>query len=379
MLEWILRGKHELAEHNGKAIFLTLTYKPKHLPREGYEGLPIIPRSAEDALGNLRPEDMTLFLKKLRKYIDKNFSKRKIKYIYCGEYGEKRHRPHYHIIIYGLDANEIKEEKIQEIWGLGKVVLDKQNVTEHGIQYVVGYCSKKILNKYTKTTEYYQKGRLPPFLRVSKGIGEKWALKNKDIWTKTLSITVKNGEAPVPRYYIKVLRKKEGFIIKYTKKIANVDASGVIKKEHGYELFINPNGYYTKKIYNKLKEQLENAIIEAEENVSNKYYFEDIGYQEERLKRFQAFEKQRIIKWEAYEKLGEKLIKQILFRKTFRKPKDNLSPPRQRKEPYIGILSKEYITEEKDKARYTIEIMLKGKYGKRQKMEIMQELNKENI
>lgn len=380
MLEWILRGTHELNTQNNKAIFITLTYKPRYLPKEGYNGLDIIKNNEDDMQGNLRPEDMTLFFKRLRKYISKHLDDRKIKYIYCGEYGTLRHRPHYHAIIYGLTPNDIPETKIQKIWGMGKTVVDKNIVTEYGIQYTVGYCSKKILDSYSKKEYYYKRGRIPPFLRVSKGIGANWADKHKDEYMKTGYITWKHSNVPIPRYYLKLLQKKEGKIIHYKTLIAERNITNKIYYKSDIRIILNPNGKYTSRIFELQRENLLNIIKEAEENTKDEYYFETIGYYESKLEELERIELNAHKVWNIVSHMTDRQLAKVCANKRF---KDEIYKNEWVSNAqiwdYKGIMSKEYIKTQKEIAKHKTRILLNGKYGQRQAMEISQELQRENI
>lgn len=380
MLEWILRGTHELNTSGNKAIFVTLTYKPRYLPKEGVEGYPIIKDSEDDAQGNLRPEDMTLFFKRLRKYIDTKGNKQKIRYIYCGEYGTIRHRPHYHAIIYGLTPTDIAEETIQKIWGMGKVVLDAKVVTEYGIQYTVGYCSKKILDSYSKRENYYKRGRLPPFLRTSKGIGKDWALQHKDDFLRTGYITYKRGEVPIPRYYLKVIKRTEGIIIKWKTLVIENTAKPRKYIKTDYRFIPNPNGKYTSKIYELQRESIKEAIKEAEKETNDKYYFETMGYLEEKLKQHDRFLIYALKQWNIISKLTPDEIRKIADNKRFKEEKLKTEWESQAKQyDYKGILSAEYRREERELAKLKIYKLMNGAFGKRQAMEISQTLQNENI
>ncbi|AXH74217.1 MAG: replication initiator protein [Microviridae sp.] len=69
--EWAIRITHEAAMHD-RNCFLTLTYDNDHLP----------------AHGQLVKSDLQKFFKRLRHHF--NF-----KYVACGEYGDRRRRPHF--------------------------------------------------------------------------------------------------------------------------------------------------------------------------------------------------------------------------------------------------------------------------------------------
>ena len=380
MLEWILRGTHELNSYRNKAIFLTLTYKPRYLPKEGVDGLPIQKKSDDDAQGNLRPNDMTLFFKRLRKYIERHLNGKKIKYIYCGEYGTLRHRPHYHAIIYGLEPSDITEETYKKLWGMGNTVLDTKPVTEYGIQYTVGYCSKKVLDSYSKKEYYYKKGRLPPYLRASKGIGRNWAKNHKDDFLRTGHISYKGIEVPIPRYYLKVLKRTEGLIIKWKTLIVERN-TGAKKYYHSdYRFIPNPNGKYTNRIYELQREEIERTIKIMEEDTTDENYFETIAYYEEKLKQLDLQQLKAHKTWQIVNSFTPEQLSKICKNKRF---KDDIfyseRTSNAKLHEYKGNLSIEYRIKEKEKARLKIYKMMNGTFGRRQKMEINQTLQNENI
>lgn len=80
--EWAFRLMAERSLHE-QACMITLTYDDEHLP-------------ADRAV---HKEDVQLFLKRLRERI----KPKKVRVFYCGEYGERRGRPHYHVLLFGYD------------------------------------------------------------------------------------------------------------------------------------------------------------------------------------------------------------------------------------------------------------------------------------
>ena len=105
------------------AVFVTLTYAPEFLPVDG----------------SLQKRDAQLWLKRIRKRVEP----RRLRYYLCGEYGGQTHRPHYHAIVYGLYQHEA--ELCSECWGKGLVHVG--SVTQHSVQYVAGYVTKKFTKK----------------------------------------------------------------------------------------------------------------------------------------------------------------------------------------------------------------------------------------
>lgn len=114
-------------------VFATLTYSNETIPKDF----------------NLRPRDLTLFFKRLRK----NLKGAKIRYFACGEYGSQTKRPHYHAIIFGLNAVD-HTRLISDSWGLGHCVVKPAH--KDNMEYVAGYCTKK----YTGYYEDLKSGRI---------------------------------------------------------------------------------------------------------------------------------------------------------------------------------------------------------------------------
>lgn len=175
---WALRCHLELQQHE-KAAFTTLTYDDEHLPP------------------TLRKRDLQLFLKRLRKRLDRSIN---LRFFASGEYGEHTTRPHFHAILYGL--SQAHSEAIHEAWRQGYTRTDP--VTPERIAYTAGYCSKKIgfrmeaeerINYTTGEVYHWQ----PPFLQMSRrpGIGGH-ARQHFNSWR---SYAIHNGaKLAVPRF-----------------------------------------------------------------------------------------------------------------------------------------------------------------------------------
>ena len=144
---WTLRLMLEAYFHE-KMSFATLTYSDDNL-RYNDDGLPV-----------LNKRDCQLWLKRLRKHFDRTG----IRYYLAGEYGSRTHRPHYHVILFGVSPDELdpqwvsfdgKSGGVQGItrrvtplsatWKLGLVHVG--TVTRDSIQYVAGYVTKKFTKK----------------------------------------------------------------------------------------------------------------------------------------------------------------------------------------------------------------------------------------
>lgn len=135
--------------------FVTLTYSPDGLYRN------------EQGYCDLSKRDVQLYLKRLRKVVEPL----KIRYFACGEYGERGHRPHYHLIIFGLSPYLQSHVKAMvDAWSdsdlgapLGHV--EVRECAHETIQYCAGYVCKKIVTKKDI------KGRTPEFTLTSRKPG----------------------------------------------------------------------------------------------------------------------------------------------------------------------------------------------------------------
>lgn len=195
---WAVRLMHE-AEMQPGAFFATLTYSE-------------VPDN-----GSLRPDDLTRFIKRLRKRFDS-----KIRYFACGEYGEKAGRPHYHSVFLGptfLDRDfwtvrngspVWRSEILESTWGLGHCELTGLNFA--AARYVASYVRKKVKKRYqpdaytrvdSETGEVHDV--VPEFARMSRrpGIGSSWIEKNwRDVYPRDY-VVLEGRQMKPPRYYDK--------------------------------------------------------------------------------------------------------------------------------------------------------------------------------
>lgn len=155
---WCHRMMLESVVHEHSS-FVTLTYKD--MP----------------ANGSLRPIDLQLWLKKLRKA-----HPQRLRFFGVGEYGDKSERPHYHAAVFGLSPS--CGDLVRSSWGLGHTLTG--TLTMDSAQYVAGYVCKKM----TCNDDARLNGRYPEFARMSlrPGIGAPAigsvasALQNKFGW-----------------------------------------------------------------------------------------------------------------------------------------------------------------------------------------------------
>nr|QJB21664.1 MAG: replication initiator protein [Microvirus sp.] len=190
--EWSLRMYHELSQHED-SVFLTLTYDDEHLPEND----------------SLVKDHIVLFMKKLRRYLDAE--DRKIKYFAVGEYGDKKERPHYHLIVFGLGLKEEDRLKVVKAWkhcDWDNEAIRKKSfgtVEPASIDYVAQYINKKFSGRLAED-DYAKRGREPVFRLMSYGLGKEYALANADRITADLSIRYQGKDVSIPRYYCKLLK-----------------------------------------------------------------------------------------------------------------------------------------------------------------------------
>lgn len=155
--QWALRLTHEARFHD-QTSFVTLTYKPEHLPPGG----------------TLVLKDFQDFMKRLRKSCDKP-----LRFFHAGEYGERRGRPHYHAIFFGEDfadgAYDVETtDRGDRVWS--SPLLDRLwpsginrvgSLTFESCAYVARYVTKKISGPSAR----------PHYERVDEATGEVFSLK----------------------------------------------------------------------------------------------------------------------------------------------------------------------------------------------------------
>ena len=233
--QWATRLSLETkkSEHN---YFITFTYDDNHLPiNERVKiGEEVIENDGTWG-GSLDPEDMTRFIKTLRKHFEREYKEQgleppKIKYFYCGEYGPSTQRPHYHMILlnapldlsqfYGtfVDTNfkaHWKSKQLEHWWAKG--MIDVAEVEWSNAAYVARYCMKK-LQQYGSKEDYYRDGRYPEFIRMSKGIGFEYFQQHKDEIYKHDEIVMKTikgniGSVKPPKAFDRKMKEldPEGF------------------------------------------------------------------------------------------------------------------------------------------------------------------------
>lgn len=181
-------------EHHAESCFVTLTYNQHNLPVDG----------------QLQKSDFQAFIRSLRKR-----TQAKIRYYYCGEYGEKFSRPHFHAILFGFTPTDLKFHSYQQesptytsatisaAWKKGHILVG--SATFESAAYIARYILKKqngekALHHYVNSDGVILNKEFTN-MSLKPGIGSEYYEKyKKEIWV-TDSIAYKGQEIPPPKYY----------------------------------------------------------------------------------------------------------------------------------------------------------------------------------
>lgn len=200
---WSFRLVKE-GERSKTALFVTLTYDTNYVP------------ITNNGFMNLHKPDVQKFMKRLRK-----LSNEKLKYYLCGEYGSKRMRPHYHLIIFNANPEMIEKAWALDNRPLGSIYIGEVN--EASIGYTLKYMTKK-----GKIPLHYKDDRQKEFSLMSKGLGQNYLTPQMIKWhkkdlEKRMYCNIKdNKKIAMPRYYKdKIYSKFDKFMISnYVKLLA---------------------------------------------------------------------------------------------------------------------------------------------------------------
>lgn len=195
--DWSIRALFELHDFD-TASFVTLTYNKENYPKNG----------------SLNKVFLQEFYDELQHKYKYRYGK-KLRFFSCGEYGSTTGRAHYHGIIFGLNPDPFNKDNpdrklIAESWHYCNKEMFYWNnhdynknainfCTRETIQYVAGYCQKK-LKSYQ--AEYYEKAGIEaPFKIMSKGLGLNYALENAEMLRKNKFTWYNGHKVRIPRYF----------------------------------------------------------------------------------------------------------------------------------------------------------------------------------
>jgi hypothetical protein len=226
-------------ERSETALFVTLTYDTKYVPL------------TKNGFMSLNKRHIQTYMKRLRKLSD-----RKLKYYVCGEYGSKRDRPHYHMIIFNADA-----EKVERAWseyraGCGYVPFGTIYIGEVN-EASIGY-TLKYMQKPGKIPKHQNDDRQKEFSLMSKGLGQNYVTDAMIKWHKNdlvnrMYVPIKDGKKiAMPRYYKdKMYSETQKLLINNHLKIVMNEAE--VKQE--LELIQEFGNMWSKKLFERHEQQ----------------------------------------------------------------------------------------------------------------------------
>ena len=150
--DWCLRLEHENITSDS-ALFITLTYDDVNLPFHYYKNQyqkddkgKIIDRwkiKVDSPYPTTNKIHLQKYIKRLRyehkKYYKKSIAKpQNLRYYAVGEYGSKTTRPHYHILLFNMDINNLAP--LYNQWKHGHIMVG--TVSPKSINYVTKYMHK---------------------------------------------------------------------------------------------------------------------------------------------------------------------------------------------------------------------------------------------
>lgn len=172
--EWFFRCVKEFdytLAHGGSCWIPTLTYNNENLPHlhlsEFLSGLPIestnpnsdlfIPIDDSWCIECFDQSHIQSFTKKLRVYLSRlGFETKGMKWIVCSEFGEKKHRPHYHMFL-TLPCNppyDVIIDCLRRSWIYGFVGCSREFgmkcISTYGVRYATKYVVKDLCYYNTK-------------------------------------------------------------------------------------------------------------------------------------------------------------------------------------------------------------------------------------
>lgn len=239
------------------AYFITMTYDTDHVP------------ITKNCFLTVCKKDLQDYFKRLRyAHSGSNFSG--IRYYAVGEYGGRKKRPHYHIILFNADLRNMfdgqsllaleyscyngKVHVMQKDWNKGTTTVGK--VEGASVGYVLKY-----LTKVWKPM-HVNDDREPQFSIMSKGLGESYLGEFRKFWHGKL-VKLKTGEECIEIKYGKRLVKKSN-IYEWHKK--DLDNRMLVNIGDG-KISSMPR-YYRERIYSEMQLKRVNhlAVVRAKEN-----------------------------------------------------------------------------------------------------------------
>lgn len=198
------------AEEHEHSWFVTLTYNDETLP-SNY---------------SLVKDEISKFNKKLKVYLSRKGLKSDFRFYGVGEYGGQSARPHYHVIYFGLELDDLKFYKTNEygqalytsdffehVWSKGFCVIGE--LDSASAAYVARYTEKKQLQTKSEKEKMIELGFIPEFSvqSMNPGIGSNYLQKVVvSIVNGCYNTSVKGFNYNFPKYYTDKVKR----LLEYT-------------------------------------------------------------------------------------------------------------------------------------------------------------------
>lgn len=205
---WAVRCSLEAASHK-KNCFVTLTYDNEHLQ-------------------DISVREVQKFLKRLRK----SLKGEKVRYFACGEYGEHTGRPHYHIILFGVDFSADRQFLKRDKRGNPIYVsATLSKLWKNGFHSIgaLTYDSAKYCAKYMQKFNF-EDGKKAFTLQSRKpAIGYNYAMEHSDSISKTGKVYIDGKEYNAPYQF------KQWYSKRLDKAFAAVLLDGIKRNVHTFD------------------------------------------------------------------------------------------------------------------------------------------------
>lgn len=253
--DWTVRCMLE-SQYHESSYFLTLTYDDNSLPFN------IDTLSGEfSGKSSLVKSDLQKFIKRLRKnYPYDNH----ISYLACGEYGELSLRPHFHVLLFGLKLDDLKEYKktelgyslynsefISRLWPFGYSVIAP--LTFESAAYVSRYTVKKAGDDKKDIYDEYLLEKEFIVCSLKPAIGYQYYVDHRDEIYKYDSIVLPEGKVvKPPRYFDKLYEidfpDKMAVIKERRKKLSEINLDAQLDVcDYDFDKLLSVKDYYFKK------------------------------------------------------------------------------------------------------------------------------------
>lgn len=183
VLDIATRVMHEASMHEQSCV-ITPTYSDENLPSDG----------------KLRPNDWSIFMKRLRRRVNHT-----IRALTIGEYGSRTHRPHLHSLIFGVDllgaatpinpgsqSPQYMSTLVDDLWGLGHVRIG--TITPASASYVASYAIKGLGENKPGFKETYSYPKRP-------ALGRMWYERNLEQLARLGHCILNGAVVPIPEKY----------------------------------------------------------------------------------------------------------------------------------------------------------------------------------